>query len=171
VVSGIILIEGGVPARGDVEHIIRSLNAASVLDIVVVFGRGSNEVSNELKTWFRGKCIVDETASPDSLQRIPKGFAALDQTDLHGAIVCTVTEPLISQEIVVDLLHAFWTCQRKIIVAATERSGTTPIILDRSIIEGIEHDEVHMKLEKFISLRAEETIEVPVRVAPVTEGG
>ena len=163
-VSGIILAEGRVPERSDLERMLNALHTASVLDVVVVLGRQSKSTCDSFARWYSGKYLVDEGLETGLHHSIPKGFDALDQDDLHGAIVCPIAQFPLSQEIVVDLLQAFWKSHKKLIVPLVDGGCAPPVILDRTIIEEMKTGARYTSIEEIVTHYRNDVIEVPIRI-------
>ncbi|MBI1804673.1 MAG: NTP transferase domain-containing protein [Ignavibacteriae bacterium] len=163
-ISGIVLAEQFIPEQDDCERMVRALNAARILDIVIVLGRQSEEARHSLTNWFTGKLVVNDQWEASPLQSIVKGFDTLDQTDLHGAIICPITQPHISQAFLVDLLQAFWKSHKRIVVPVLDGIRSLPVIFDAMLIEEMKTGAVPASIEDIISRHPDDVIEVPALI-------
>ena len=126
-VSGIILAAGESSRMGSpkallkigeesfIQHIVGVLIASRVLDIVIVLGADAETIQIQLN-WFKGKTVINKEWKRGQLSLILAGLHAVDQEDLHGVIVWPVDRPLVSEHVIVGMLHNFWTKHKHIVV-------------------------------------------------------
>jgi molybdenum cofactor cytidylyltransferase len=97
------------------QYIVDVLHSARILDIAVVLGADAEGIKQSLD-WFDGKIVLNADWQKGQLTSVISGIDALDTNDLHGAMLCPVDRPLISQSLLVDLLQAFWKSKKNIVV-------------------------------------------------------
>lgn len=148
-VSGIILAAGESSRMGSpkpllkigekcfVQHIVDVLIASRVLDIVVVLGADSKAIQTQLN-WFKGKTVINEEWEKGQLSSIVAGLRAVDQKDLHGVLIWPVDRPLVSEHVIVGMLHQFWTKHKQIIVPVYQNQRGHPVLVGRSLFEELE---------------------------------
>jgi molybdenum cofactor cytidylyltransferase len=152
-VSGIILAAGessrmGTPKallkigqKSFVQHIVDVLVASRVLDIVIVLGADANTIQNQLN-WFKGKTVINEEWKRGQLSSILSGLQAVDQKDLHGVLIWPVDRPLVSQHVIVGMLHQFWTKHKRIVVPVYRGQRGHPLLIGTTLFGDLEKSPV-----------------------------
>jgi len=148
-VSGIILAAGESSRMGSpkallkiggksfVQHIVDVFIASRVLDIVVVLGADDEAIKTQLN-WFKGKTVVNKEWKKGQLSSILTGLRAVDQEDLHGVLIWPVDRPLVTQHVIVGMLHQFWTKHKQIVVPIFSGQRGHPVLIGRSLFEELE---------------------------------
>jgi molybdenum cofactor cytidylyltransferase len=148
-VSGIILAAGESSRMGSpkpllkigekcfVQHIVDVLIASRVLDIVVVLGADGKAIQTQLN-WFKGKTVINEEWEKGQLSSIVAGLRAVDQKDLHGVLIWPVDRPLVSEHVIVGMLHQFWTKHMQIVVPVFSGQRGHPVLVGKSLLEDLE---------------------------------
>jgi len=146
-VSGIILAAGSSQRMGTpkaflkigeqtfLQHIVEQLHLARIVDLVLVLGAHAEEIQPTL-SWFNGKVVINEQWQEGQLTSIITGLDALnlvnaEPEEIHGAMICPVDHPLLSQAILVDLLQGFWRSQKRIILPTYKGKRGHPVIFHR----------------------------------------
>ena len=145
-ISGIVLAGGSSARMGFpkallkingktfLEQIVSVLHSARVMDIVIVLGAEEERIRDEMK-WFAGRIIVNPEWETGQLYSLRAGLNALGGKEIHGALICPVDHPLISQSIIVDLLQAFWKSGKSIIIPTYEDRRGHPVIFAKTWFE------------------------------------
>ncbi len=148
-VSAIILAAGessrmGTPKAllkiGDktfLQHIVDVLNSARVLDVVIVLGADAAEVQKSL-WWFKGKVAVNQDWQRGQLSSILLGLRYVEQADLHGVLICPVDRPLISQAVLVGMLHQFYTKHQPLVVPTYRGQRGHPLLIGKGMFPELE---------------------------------
>ncbi|MGA9363541.1 MAG: nucleotidyltransferase family protein [Bacteroidota bacterium] len=148
-ISGIILAAGESSRMGSpkallkiggksfVQHIVDVFIASRVLDIVVVLGADSEAIKTQLN-WFKGKTVINEEWKRGQLSSILAGLHAVDQEDLHGVLIWPVDRPLVSEHVIVGILHQFWTKHKQIVVPVFSGQRGHPVLVGKSLFEALE---------------------------------
>ena len=148
-VSGIILAAGESSRMGSskallkmgeksfAQHIVDVLIASRVLDIVIVLGADAETIQIQLN-WFKGKTVINEEWKRGQLSSILAGLHAVDQEDLHGVFIWPVDRPLVSEHVIVGMLHQFWTKHKQIVVPVFRGRRGHPVLIGKSLFEDLE---------------------------------
>jgi molybdenum cofactor cytidylyltransferase len=154
-VSGIILAAGESSRMGSpkgllkigeksfIQHIVDLLIASRILDIVIVLGADAEAIRTQLN-WFGGKTVFNEEWKKGQLSSIVAGLRAVDQKDLHGVLIWPVDRPLVSQHVIVGMLHQFWTKHKRIVVPIWKGQRGHPVLIGKALFEDIE--KAHMDI-------------------------
>ena len=172
-VSGIILAAGPSKRMGTpkailkfgnetfVEHIVHALNSARITDIVVVLGSEAETIRKSM-TLSTGKIVVNDRWSEGQLSSLIAGLDAIEREDVNAALVCPADHPLVSQEIIVGLLTAYWKSNKKIIVPTFEGRRGHPVIFDKSLFAEIRLAPPDVGAREVVRNHTNEIAEVPV---------
>jgi molybdenum cofactor cytidylyltransferase len=148
-VSGIILAAGESSRMGSpkallkigeksfVQHIVDALVASRVLDIVLVLGADAEAVRTQLN-WFKGKTVINEEWGRGQLSSIVVGLHAVDQEDLDGVLIWPMDRPLVSEHVIVAMLHQFWTKHKPIVVPVFKGQRGHPVLVGKRFFEDLE---------------------------------
>ena len=169
-ISGIILAAEENPRRDDLRQIVGALRLASVHDIVVVLGNHSGVGGDCLAGWFEGKHLFSPMKDSHLPRAILQAYEMLDQNDLHGAILCPSTQPCITQEVVVDVLRAFWMGRKRIVVPLVDGTRSVPIIVEKTVIEEMKNGLMFTAIEEIVDRHPDDVIEVSLRSEATKEG-
>ncbi|MEO0206222.1 MAG: nucleotidyltransferase family protein [candidate division WOR-3 bacterium] len=175
-ISGIVLAAGASQRMGTpkallkigektfLQHIVDILHSARVLDVIVVLGADAEEIQKSL-AWFDGKIVVNENWQDGQLTSIIKGLNVLNSEkseEIHGAIICPVDHPLISQSIIVDLLQGYWKSKKKIIVPQFQNKHGHPVIFDKKLFDELRSAPLEVGAKFVVHNHPEEIFEVQV---------
>lgn len=171
-VSGIVLCAGssrrmGVPKcllkLGDktfLQHVVDVLHSARILDVVVVLGAEAETIQRTLG-WFTGKVVVNPNWEKGRLTSVIAGLDALETKDLHGAMVCPVDHPLISQSLFVDLLQAFWKSKKNIIIPSFNGRRGHPVIFSVELFDELRNAPLDLGARAVVHHHPDDIAEVP----------
>ncbi len=107
------------------QFMVDALHRAQVFRIVIMLD--STEGTN--LDWFDGTV---GTASSESAALVD-GLNLLIPDDLHGALICPITAPFLSQTLLVNVLQGFWTSKKNIIIPTLEGKRGQPVIVGESL--------------------------------------
>jgi molybdenum cofactor cytidylyltransferase len=146
------------------QHIVEVLHSARVLDVVVVLGAEAEEIQKTL-TWFDGKVVVNNDWQKGQLSSIICGLNALDlsKTDpeeIHGAVICPIDHPLISQSLLVDLLQAFWKSKKDIIIPTFKGKRGHPVIFRSLLFDELKKSSLDVGAREVVHNHPEDICEV-----------
>jgi molybdenum cofactor cytidylyltransferase len=148
-VSGIILAAGESARMGSpkallkigeksfVQRIVDVLIASRVLDLVLVLGADAKAIQTQLN-WFKGKTVINEEWKRGQLSSILAGLHVVEQEDLHGVLVWPVDRPLVSEHVIVGMLHQFWSKHKQIVVPVFRGQRGHPVLIGSSLFEELE---------------------------------
>ena len=148
-VSGIILAAGESTRMGSpkallkigeksfVQRIVDVLIASRVIDMVLVLGADAKAIQTQLN-WFKGKTVINEEWGKGQLSSVLAGLHAVDKEDLHGVFIWPVDRPLVSEHLIVGMLHQFWTKHKQIVVPVFRGQRGHPVLIGRSLFEDME---------------------------------
>lgn len=143
-IAGIILAAGASARMGSpkalltyrgktfIQHIFDTLASARILDVTVVLGHEAGLIQTQIP-WFIGTVVVNPQWRDGQLSSLRKGLDSLSNEHCRGAIVCPVDHPLLSQALLVDLLHAFWTRKKDIVIPVYQGKRGHPVIFSKEL--------------------------------------
>ena len=175
-ISGIILAAGSSQRMGSpkallkigektfLQYIVDVLHSARVIDIVIVLGSEAEKIQPSL-SWFEGKVVVNNDWQKGQLTSIITGINSLDMTmtdpeEIHGAIICPVDHPLISQSILVNLLQEFWRSHKKIVLPTYKGRRGHPVIFGKDLFDEIRSAPIDIGARNVVRKHPEEVHEV-----------
>jgi molybdenum cofactor cytidylyltransferase len=178
-VSGIILAAGSSQRMGSpkallkigektfLEHIVEQLHSARILDLVLVLGAHAEEIQPTL-SWFNGKIVINERWQEGQLTSIIAGLDALnlvnpEPEEIHGAMICPVDHPLLSQAILVELLQGFWRSHKPIILPTYEGKRGHPVIFRRDLFDEIRKAPAELGARAVVRNHPEDVSEVAMQ--------
>lgn len=147
-ISAIILVHDAEPRQtsplalsciGDktvLQYMVDALQRARVMDIIIVLDTKSQEIQSSL-SWFEGKIVVNQSDNNNLHTSIRLGINALNGEDLHGALICPINVPFLSQSLIVDVLQGFWRSRKKIIIPLYGGKRGHPLIFGKNLFEEI----------------------------------
>jgi molybdenum cofactor cytidylyltransferase len=177
-ISGIILAAGSSQRMGSpkallkigektfLQYIVDALHSARIMDIVIVLGAEAEKIQQSL-TWFDGKVVVNNDWQKGQLTSIISGLNNLDMTltdleEIHGAMICPVDHPLLTQSLLVELLQGFWRSKKKIIVPTFNNKRGHPVIFGRELFNEICSSSIDIGAKEVVHNHPDETFEVSV---------
>ena len=116
------------------QHIVETLHSARILDVAIVLGAEAEQIKKTL-TWFDGKVVINENWQKGQLSSIISGLNAVESKDVHGAMICPVDHPAISQSLLVDLLQAFWKSKKSIVIPIYHGRRGHPVIFENTLFD------------------------------------
>ncbi|MBI1805942.1 MAG: NTP transferase domain-containing protein [Ignavibacteria bacterium] len=117
-----------------IQHIVDAFYSAQVSDVVVVLG-SAEEGTIQMSSWFEGKIVSHDHSNGGVMKSVCIGYDMLDQKELHGAMICPVQYPLMTQSLLVNVLQAYWKSNKKIVAPTYRGERGYPVIMNQSIIE------------------------------------
>lgn len=177
-ISGIILAAGSSQRMGSpkallkigektfLQHIVEALHSARIIDNVIVLGSGAEEIQKTL-SWFEGKVAVNNDWQKGQLTSIITGLNNLDMTkteteEIHGAIICPVDHPLLTQSLLVDLLQGYWLSKKRIIIPTHQGQRGHPVIFDRELFDEIRNAPLDIGARAVVRNHEDDVLEVNV---------
>ena len=143
------------------QHITHTLQKARINETVVVLGAYGEEIQSTL-TWYSGKIVMNSEWQSGQLSSLKAGLSRYKTEDIHGVLVYPVDHPLVSQEVLVEMLHCFWTSDKNIIVPTFEGKRGHPVIFGRTMIEKLKSASNEKGAKEVVYLFPDEILEVPV---------
>lgn len=115
-------------------HIITTLHSARILHQYIVLGANAERI---LPTLDRnsGTVVVNKHWEEGQLSSIVTGITALDRELYHGVMICPVDHPLISQSLLVDVLHGFWKSGKNIILPTYHGKRGHPVLFGKAMLD------------------------------------
>jgi len=118
------------------QQIIDVLSATSISNITVVLGSSAQQICASLSD-FCGKIIINEHWQQGQLSSVIAGIDSLGENFVDAIMLCPVDHPLISENVIQELLCAFETTKKKIILPKYCGRRGHPIIFSRDIFSEI----------------------------------
>jgi molybdenum cofactor cytidylyltransferase len=141
-------------------HIADTLGSAGVDEIVVVLGAESDRIRKSME-WFRGTVAVNPRWEDGQLSSLVAGIDALKKGRSRGAMICPVDHPLITKKLLLDLITAFGTSKKKIVVPALGGRRGHPVIFDASLFDELRRAPADPGARAVIHSHAEDLAEIP----------
>jgi molybdenum cofactor cytidylyltransferase len=178
-VSGIILAAGSSQRMGTpkallkigkqtfLQYIVEKLRSARIIDLVIVLGAHAEEIQPTL-SWFKEKIVVNDNWQQGQLTSIITGLDALNLVDpeseeIHGAIICPVDHPLLTQSTLVDLLQGFWKSKKKIILPTYNGKRGHPVIFHRDYFNDLRNAPPDLGARAVVRNHPDDVCEVTVQ--------
>jgi len=177
-ISGIVLAAGSSQRMGTpkallkigektfLQHIVETLHSARIIDVVIVVGAEAEKIQKTI-IWFDGKVVINNDWQKGQLSSIIAGLNALDLTksepeEIHGAIICPVDHPLLTQSLLVDLLQGYWLSKKRIIIPIHRGKRGHPIIFDRELFDDIRNAPIDIGARAVVRNHEQDIQEVDV---------
>ena len=177
-ISGIVLAAGSSQRMGTpkallkigektfLQHIVETLHSARIIDVVIVVGAEAEKIQKTI-IWFDGKVVINNDWHKGQLSSIIAGLNALDLTksepeEIHGAIICPVDHPLLTQSLLVDLLQGYWLSKKRIIIPIHRGKRGHPIIFDRELFDDIRNAPIDIGARAVVRNHEQDIQEVDV---------
>jgi molybdenum cofactor cytidylyltransferase len=177
-ISGIVLAAGSSQRIGTpkallkigektfLQHIVEIVHSARIIDVVIVLGAEAEEIQKTI-IWFDGKVVINNDWQKGQLSSIIAGLNALDLTksepeEIHGAIICPVDHPLLTQSLLVDLLQGYWLSKKRIIIPTHRGKRGHPVIFDRELFDDIRNAPIDIGARAVVRNHEQEVHEVDV---------
>jgi len=116
------------------QHIVGTLRAAHINDIVLVLGASEERIRENL-AWFDGTIAVNRNWHEGQLSSIIAGLDALQPGHSRGVMICPVDHPLMTKDLLKALVHAFETSDKKIILPTHKGRRGHPVIFDATLFD------------------------------------
>ena len=143
------------------QHITQTLHKARINETVIVLGAYGEEIQSTL-TWYSGKVVINSEWQLGQLSSLKAGLTLYNAKDIHGVLVYPVDHPLVSQEVLVEMLHCFWTSDKNIIIPTFKGKRGHPVIFGRPMIEKLISASNEKGAKEVVRLFPNEIYEVPV---------
>ncbi len=178
-ISGIILAGGSSQRMGTpkallkiggktfLQHIVEVLHSARIIDVVIVLGAEAKEIQKTL-TWFEGKVVINDNWQKGQLTSTIAGLNNLDMAktdpeEIHGAMICPVDHPLLTQSLLVNLLQGYWLSKKRIIIPTYQGQRGHPVIFDRTLFNEIRNAPLDIGARAVVRSHEQDIQEVDVK--------
>lgn len=141
------------------QHIVDVLRSAGVGEIVVVLGAEA-EVIQGTMSWFDGEIIMNRNWERGQLTSINAGIEALSKRDLEGALVWPVDHPIISSQLVVDLLKADHESRKRIVIPVYRGRRGHPVVFGSGMFEELRNADLSVGARQVVRSHEKDTHEV-----------
>jgi len=111
-----------------IEHILHTLHASGVFEIIVVLGHAAQRIAPYLPTWCHTAYNRDWTEGMSS--SIRTGLQVVSPT-AQAALLVLADQPRIHSEHIDRILHAYYGTTRSIVVPFHRGQRGTPVLFDR----------------------------------------
>jgi molybdenum cofactor cytidylyltransferase len=117
--------------RTFLQQIDSVLTSVRVTDRIVVLGADEAAIRPTL-SWYTGGVAVNPNWENGQLSSIIAGLDAVHK-ECHGILVWPVDRPMVSRELLVGLLQAFWSTHKDIIVPVCQGHRGHPVIFSAAL--------------------------------------
>lgn len=124
--------------RTFLEHMVHVLGSTGVEGTVIVLGHDAFRIKNTL-TWFEGKTVVNEEWGRGQLSSMVAGLSAFGEPGPHGVLFWPVDHPLVSADLIQELLEAFHGSGKSIIVPEHAGRRGHPVIFGARVFDALRH--------------------------------
>ncbi len=116
------------------QHISAVLSSVRITTQAIVLGSDAGRIQPSL-SWFSGKVVINEGWEKGQLSSICCGLDAVEGPDCHGILLWPVDRPFVTGIVCVDLLQAFWTSGRQIVVPVHHGKRGHPVLFGASLFD------------------------------------
>ena len=144
-----------------VSHLVTSLRAGGVDDVVVVGRTGDAPLAAEVLR-CSARLVENVDADRGQLSSIVTGLDAVDHPGVHAVLVMPVDIPLVRPETIAQLLSAFLAA--KLPIARTTFAGRHghPVIFGRTIFDELRRADPSIGASAVVRIRANRVLNVDV---------
>jgi molybdenum cofactor cytidylyltransferase len=121
------------------EHLLDVLNRSRAEPIVVVLGHEAERIRSSVDpaSWGRARPVVNDRYREGMLTSILAGLAALEESDVEGALVLPVDHPDVSPETVDLLITRFEQTHSPILLPVHRGRRGHPVLFSRTVFDEI----------------------------------
>ncbi len=153
--KGLLTIAG----KSFLRHLVEVLESARILDVAIVLGADADKIAPALD-WFRGRIVINEQWQKGQIASINAGLEALDKADLHGAMICPVDHPLVTQQLLVRLLQEFWKSKKAIVIPVYKGRRGHPVIFRTSLFPELKQASPDLGAREVVHNHRDDVVEV-----------
>lgn len=143
-----------------VEHIVDVLSSAGILNLSIVLGANA-EIIRERLGLFGEKIVINERWQDGQLSSVLAGLRSLDRKNIQGILICPVDRPLITREVIADMLLLFRQSRKSIVVPTYKGERGHPVIVGRSLFSELERAPADVGARAVLWSHPEEIAESP----------
>jgi len=150
------------PYRGHTfaEHLVEITRHPRVGIIRIVLGARAKELQEKLNV-DAGSIVVNEDWEQGQLSSIQAAIRSLPQGATEGVMICPVDHPLISAELVNELIEAFDSRAKRIVLPTFNGRRGHPVIFHASLYDELLNASVEVGARQVVWAHAGEVLEVP----------
>ena len=141
------------------QNIVDELPAADVSDIIIILGADYENIQSTL-SWFDGNVVINNDWQQGQLSSLIAGINFIEKNNVDGIIVCPVDHPIISAKLISEMVSAFYTSKKKIILPTHNKQRGHPIIFSKELFEEIKNAPVEIGAKSVVKKFPEEVYEI-----------
>ena len=140
-------------------HIVETLAAAGITDVVVVLGADIEKIKPTLG-WFDGAIVENADWEKGQLSSIAAGMEILLRKKVEGVILWPVDHPLIGPDLIVDMVEAFERSGRKIVLPVFKGRRGHPVLFSSEMFPSLMSASLLLGAKEVVRRHPEEIEEV-----------
>ena len=144
-----------------VEHLIRATRHPRVGITRVVLGAGAEEIRAKLPAIRPASIIVNPGWRTGQLSSIQAAIRALSAQETEGMILCPVDHPLIPAKLVAQLIAAFESTGKKIVLPVFHGRRGHPVIFRASLFSELLAASPEIGARQVVWAHADDVAEIP----------
>jgi molybdenum cofactor cytidylyltransferase len=142
-------------------HIVRTLLAAGIDDVVVVLGHQADRVAHVLaESGLAARMIVNEAYAAGQMSSLVAGLGVVDRPGVAAALVTLVDVPAVRAETVRAVVARYRETRAPIVRPASGARHGHPVIVDRALFDEIRRADPALGLKPIVRAHATEAGEV-----------
>lgn len=141
--------------RTFVEHVVHVLRSTGVEQVVIVLGHDASRIKHTL-TWFGGRTVINDEWGRGQLSSMIAGLNAFEEPVPQGVLFWPVDHPLVSPDLIRELLEAFRGSGKSIIVPAHEGRRGHPVIFGARLYDELRHADTRIGAREVVRRHPED---------------
>lgn len=142
------------------QHIVDEIQSAGIQDVVVVLGADAETLQKSLQ-WFHGKIVVNQNWRDGQLSSIITGLNSIQHKTCDGVLICPVDHPLISRNLLSQLVQTFQKNRSKIIVPVYQSRRGHPMIFPSRYFDEIKNASLEIGAREVVRNHPDNIVEMP----------
>ncbi len=128
-------------------------------NVVIVLGAEAETIQKSLQ-WFHGKIVINQNWRDGQLSSIITGLNSVQLETCDGVLVCPVDHPLISRNLLSQLVQTFQNNRSKIIVPVYQTRRGHPMIFPSRYFDEIKNASLEMAPREVVRNHPNDIVEM-----------
>ena len=149
-----------VAGRTMIEHVLHSVKATSVDDVVVVLGHNAAEIAQCLPTWCR--TVLNEDWETGISSSIRVGLKVVE-SNAEAALFILADQPCVGSEEIERILQGYYGSMKPIVVPVYQGQRGNPVLFDRRLFPALEETQGDVGGRQVMARFPEQVLAVEMR--------